>query len=465
MNHERDMRYGSRWHAWLAIAALAATPAAASAQEPGVVRPLSLDEAIAEALEGNASLAVARAETDLAGAEARAAAAPLWPRIDLSSGWTRSNDPVFAFGTKLRQGIFTEADLALDALNAPDAIDDWSTGASLQWKLISPRAWAGRSAAARAAEAADWKELRTREATVLMTEAHYYEAQRAAAQHAAAARAEEAARSARDVFARREAEGMLTRAEVLQAEAELQGAIAARIDAERREADALRRLAVHLGWSPETRPLLTDSLDLAEVDVRAEEESAGAGRAAVAFDPAMRADLQALDRAREAAGANATRARLGYLPELEGFGGWSMHGGDAFAKDGDNWVAGLALRWNVFSGFGRSADAKRADAGRAIAEARYDEALRSARAEVEEARTAVVAARRAAAAAVVGDSAASLGRDLMKRRFEEGLATATDLLAAEARAAQARSRAIDAVAGQRLAEARLRFVTTQHTSE
>jgi outer membrane protein TolC len=53
----------------------------------------------------------------------------------------------------------------------------------------------------------------------------------------------------------------------------------------------------------------------------------------------------------------------------------------------------------------------------------------------------------------------------MKRRFEEGLATATDLLAAEARAAQARSRAIDAVTGQRLAEARLRFVTTQHTSE
>lgn len=458
------MRYGSRWNAWLAIAAVAAAPAAARAQEPGTVRPLSLDDAIAEALEGNASLAVARAETELAGAEARAAAAPLWPRLDLSTGWTRSNDPVFAFGTKLRQGIFTEADLALDALNDPDAIDDWSTGASLQWKLVSPQAWAGRSAAARAAEAADWKEVRTREATVLMTEARYYEAQRAAAQHVAALRAEEAARSARDVFARREAEGMLTRAEVLQAEAELQGAVAARIDAERREADALRRLSVHLGWSPDTRPLLTDSLHLSDVDVEAAER-AGVPAAPGGFDAAQRADLQALERAREAASANATRARLGYLPELEGFGGWSMHGGDAFANDGDNWIAGLALRWNVFSGFGRSADAKRADAGRAIAEARYDEALRTARAEVEEARTAVVAARRAAAAAVVGDSAASLGRDLMKRRFEEGLATATDLLAAEARAAQARGRAIDAVAGQRLAEARLRFVTTQHTSE
>lgn len=470
------MRNGARWRAWIGLTVLVALPGPARAQGSADVRPISLEEAIAEALEGNATLAVARAESDLAGAEAKAAAAPLWPRIDVSSGWTRSNDPVFAFGTKLRQGIFAEADLALDALNFPDPIDDWATGASLQWKLISPQAWAGRSAASRAAEAADWAEVRTREATVLMTEARYYEAQRAAAHRAAAERAQEAARSAREAFGRRESEGMLTRADVLQAEAELQGAVASRIDAERAEADALRRLAVHLGWSPEVRPALTDSLKIERVDVDVDggiEDDGGADPvgpldapgASGAFDPEARADLMALDRVRGAAAANSSRAKLGYLPELEGFGGWSMHGGDPFESDGDNWLAGLALRWNLFSGFGRSADVKRAVASRAIAEARYDEALRAARAEVEEAREAVVAARRAAAAAVVGDSAASLGRDLMKRRFEEGLATATDLLAAEARAATARSRAIDAVAGQRMAEARLRFVTTQHSSE
>jgi outer membrane protein TolC len=66
---------------------------------------------------------------------------------------------------------------------------------------------------------------------------------------------------------------------------------------------------------------------------------------------------------------------------------------------------------------------------------------------------------------VVCDSAAALGRDLMWMRFEEGLATATDLLAADSRAARARSRAIDASAAYRMAQARLRFVTTQHSSE
>jgi len=454
------MNISPRWRLVLAFAMLAAAPSAGAGQQAAGDRPLSLADAISEALTGNAGLAMAQAEADVAHADVGTASSYLWPRIDLSTGWTRSNDPVFAFGTKLRQGIFSESDLALDALNDPDAIDDWASAATLQWKLLSPQVWAGRSAASRAADAADWKATRAREATILRTEVLYYDAQRAAAQTRAAFRTEEAARSARDVFERREAEGLLTRAEVLQAEADLQGATAARIDAERREADAYRRLAVFLGWGPEVRPVLTDTLELVSAEPAAADAVVPAG-----FDAAQRADLQAMAKARDAAAANSSRARLGYLPELDAFAGYSMHGSSLFGSDGDNWTGGVALRWNVFSGLSRSADAKRADAQRSMAEVRYDEAMRSARAEVQEATDAVDAARRAAGAAVVADSAATLGRDLMKLRFEEGLATANDLLAADSRAAQARGRAIDASAAYRMAQARLRFVTTQHTSE
>ena len=463
------MNIMSRRKFWLGIAILLTAPSAGLGQHAATVRPISLNDAIEEALGGNAGLAIARAGTDVAHADAKEAASYLWPRIDVATGWTRGTDPVFAFGTKLRQGIFSESDLALDALNNPDAISDWATGASLQWKLLSPQVWAGRSAASNAADAADWQELRTREATVLRTEILYFEAQRASAQVRAAEWSEEAARSARDVFARREAEGFLTRAEVLQAEADLQGSMAARIDAERRESDAYRQLAVFLGWGPEVRPALTDTLRLVEADVYESEGDAATylsvDQELAGFDPTLRADLHALDKARDAAAANSSRAKLGYLPELDAFAGYSMHGSSLFASDGDNWMGGLALRWNVFSGLSRSADTKRADAQRAMAETRYEATLRSARAEVLEAADAVDAARRAAGAAVVGDSAASLGRDLMRMRFDEGLATATDLLAADSRAALARSRAINATAGYRMAEARQRFVTTQHTSE
>ena len=133
-----------------------------------------------------------------------------------------------------------------------------------------------------------------------------------------------------------------------------------------------------------------------------------------------------------------------------------------FQKDGDNWTVGVGLKWNIFSGFSRSKDKQRADAAHSIAQTRYDEAFRKATAELAEARDGVNSARQAVAATLAADAAAEAGAELMRRRFEEGLATAADLLQAETRRAQAESHAIDAQAGLHMAEARLRFVTTMH---
>jgi outer membrane protein TolC len=53
----------------------------------------------------------------------------------------------------------------------------------------------------------------------------------------------------------------------------------------------------------------------------------------------------------------------------------------------------------------------------------------------------------------------------MRRRFDEGLATATDLLQAEARGTSMRQRAISALAGYYMAVARLDFVRSQTNQE
>ncbi len=61
--------------------------------------------------------------------------------------------------------------------------------------------------------------------------------------------------------------------------------------------------------------------------------------------------------------------------------------------------------------------------------------------------------------------AAESGRDLMRRRFDEGLATAADLLQAEARATGMRNQAINALAQFHTAVARLEFVRSQSNTE
>ncbi|MBT8479027.1 MAG: TolC family protein [Gemmatimonadetes bacterium] len=440
----------------LAMFALVGNPAL-MAQESGHGRPLSLEMALDEALAGNASLRVASAQADMARAAAGGASAVYWPRLDFESGFVRSNDPVFVFGTKLRQGSFSEPDFEVAALNKPEPINDWVNRISLQWKVFSPADWTARGAASLEAEAADWSATRMREATRTQTEVLYREAQRAGAQLQAALDAESASAANRDVFSRRVGEGVLTRADLLQAEADFAFAVARRVDAERMDADSRRRLAVFLGGEAADPLVLTDSLRL-----EAPGPAAADADDSEAFDPSIRADLLALSRTRDAAAAGSRRSGRQYLPEIGVFANYGIHASEAFRKDGDNWTVGVGLTWNIFSGFSRSKDKQRADASQAIAETRYDEALRQAKAELAEARGGVNAARQAVAATLAADAAAEAGAELMRRRFEEGLATASDLLQAESRRAQAKSRAIDSQAGLRMAEARLRFVTTLH---
>jgi len=418
-------------------------------------RPLSLQEALDEALAGNASVRIAAARAEMADAAAAGASSVYWPRLDFESGFVRSNDPVYVFGTKLRQGTFGAPDFEIDALNNPDPINDWTNRVSLQWKVFSPADWTARGAASLEADAAQWSATRTREATLTQAEVLYRDAQRAGAQLQASRRAEQAAAANRDVFVRRMEEGVLTRADVLQAEADHKFAVARRADAERIDADARRRLAVFLGGDGAVMPVLTDSL---RIETEAPSDPAEPG----AFDASARADLLALASVRDAAEAGSKRAGRQFFPEIGVFGNYAIHSAEAFRSDGDNWTVGVGLKWNLFSGFSRSKDRQRANAAQMIAETRYDEALRQANAELAEARAGVVSARQASVATAAASDAAEAGAELMRRRFEEGLATPADLLQAEARRAQAESHAIEARAGLRMAEAQLRFVTTLH---
>ena len=414
--------------------------------------PITLDAAVATALDANPSHRIAGARTAIARAEARAGAAPLLPVVEAGAGYARSVDPVFAFGTKLRQERFGEPDFAVDALNRPDPINDWTMDVGLRWNLLDPTAWAGRSAAGSRAEAAGWEERWSRQRTTFATRALYFAAVGADAALTVAEAEEAAARSTRELFRRRREAGLLTDADLLSAEAELRRA-EARLVAARRDRDRAREeLALQLGWDVDRVPVPVDTLGApAPLD-----ETPGELPAATAVTP--RADLRALSAAQDAAGADATRAGVSFLPRVEGFAGWQSHADRAFDEDGSDWTVGVALRWTVFSGLGRIAARRQAVEAREIARIREADAVRTARVQVVQSRRDVAASWAGLEATHAAARAADEARQLMKRRFEEGLATPADLLQAEARAAEARGREVQALVAYNVALARLDLV-------
>ncbi|MEE8488139.1 MAG: TolC family protein [Gemmatimonadota bacterium] len=442
------------------LTVLAASPAMAQTIDR---RPLTLEQAVQEALEGNLQLRIERARMESARAAGRSATSSLLPRIDLQSGWTRSDDPVAVFGTKLRQGSFTQSDFDLNTLNRPDPLTDWSTAVSASWTLLNPTGWAGSSEAGSRAEAATWSLQRSREAARLATETLYLDIVRAEARVHAATQTEIAAQATADLFARREAQGLLTRAESLQAESDRAGATALRIDAERLNVDAAERLTLFLGWPPNRLPLPLDTL-LSPSDF-APRATAEPQQSSEAVPMIRRADIRARQAELEASRASHRRANAAWFPAIVASGRYGIHSTDAFGSSGENWSVAVAVRWNLFSGGGRLAESARTRADLRIAETLYEQALNEALVELKSAGRAVDAAAQMAEAAIAARIAAESGTSLMRRRFEEGLTTASDLLSAESRLARTAQTEVDALASHQLAIARLRFVTTHEHPE
>ena len=97
---------------------------------------LTLPQAVSIALEKNPLRKAALADQRAASAGIKEARSGLLPKILFSESATRGNDPVYVFGTRLHQGRFTAADFALNQLNYPTPIGDFTTRFGGQWTLF-----------------------------------------------------------------------------------------------------------------------------------------------------------------------------------------------------------------------------------------------------------------------------------------------------------------------------------------
>lgn len=418
---------------------VAAVPA--SAQE----RPVSLAEAVEQARAGSQDVLAARARARAAENGKKAAASFWWPTMGVEAGAVRSDDPVAAFGGRLRQGRFSQADFDPAGLNHPDALTDWSGALGAMWAPLDFSADAAYRAAAAEADAAGLGAEWATRAAGFRAEARYMEAVGARERLAAATAARVAAEANARVSGLRRNEGLLTDADVLQSQAALEGARAAEIDARRGLADARDRLAVALGWAAGQVPVPTDSVF----------PQASAGSADVTSRPDVLASA-AMVRAADARFAQVRRARL---PRVEGFARLATHSDRAFSGAEEDWTVGFQVRVPLFTGFAIQSQERAAAAMRDAAAREHELRVREAEAQVAEAERAVDAARQGAQAAGAAADAAAEAARLMRRRFEEGLITTADLLGVEAQAAALATQSVNARLGLHLASARLAFLT------
>ena len=196
----------------LTALALALQAVAAAAQSP-----LTLEEALARAAR-HAEARVAESMAKEAAERVRQARAGDSPTVDLTEGWQRGTQPVYVFGALLAQRRFTADDFAIDALNRPDALDNFRAAVSVEQRVFDPATRARVRAAELGHDLATTGRARAAHALTLATTEAYARLLIAEATDRTAVAAMTAADADRTRARDRRDAGLVTEADVLAVE-------------------------------------------------------------------------------------------------------------------------------------------------------------------------------------------------------------------------------------------------------
>ncbi len=96
---------------------------------------ISLTEAIHIAVGQNPEIKAARFQMDAVKSNFLKARSGFYPQLSFAQAFTRTTNPMWAFGTKLNQGVIASSDFDPDSLNDPDAINNFASTFSLSWPI------------------------------------------------------------------------------------------------------------------------------------------------------------------------------------------------------------------------------------------------------------------------------------------------------------------------------------------
>jgi outer membrane protein TolC len=436
---------------WALLAALSASPARAQSG------PLTLADAMREADQRAFGNRIAAANTASDRARARLPLKGILPSARIEAGVVRTTDPIGAFGTTLRQRLVTPAAFQPATLNYPSAVTNAQGGLVLDVPLLNGDAWLGLRAARAAADASkaagEWASVSIRADVVRA----YYGAILAEDKAGVLAQAQQAADAGVRQVRAMVAQGLVTKADALQAGVRASDVAAQLLGARSDALSARQQLALLLGRTGAELPTLPGTLpDDAAVIALAAHDSAAASAIASGAEP--RDDVRAAQAGVLAASADRRRAASTLLPRVNGFARYDWNDPRTLYAGQKNWTVGVMASWSLFGGNAELADVAVTSARANAARAGLDAARAQSQLERDDAaRHLTVAMQRLILAREAADQSREAHR-LVQKRYDGGLVTIAELLAAEASAtgaalaqAAARYAVIDAIATWRRA--------------
>jgi outer membrane protein TolC len=362
------------------------------------------------------------------------------PRLGFTESATRGNDPVYVFGSKLRQQRFTDADFALNVLNKPTPFTNFATGFGGTWNLFDSFAsWHAVNRAERSKDAAGHELERTDQEIMARVIDSYYGVLLARSELEVAHQAMKTTQSILDRSKNRVDSGVAIQSDYLSSQVRSATRQQELVRAQNNLSLARAQLSIAMGlpandqFDPaETlaeRPL--PAISLPEAEKTAAEK---------------RPDLLQVRSEEAAQQQSLAMAKSMFGPRVNAFANWEADNPTFVSGGGGNdWTAGVQITFDLFEGGAKRAQLARQaalkdriSANREIATDAIQLQVRRAYYDLDSARQQIDVTRSS-----INEARESLR--LNQNRYDAGLLTITDLLASEDAARRAQTDYLEAL--------------------
>lgn len=304
---------------------------------------LTLEEAISAALKNNPQVVATRHEVEAAGFQVTNARSGLLPQLYLSESFNHTNSPLWAFGTKLNQGVIEATDFNPNHLNEPDAVSNFNTALSLTWNIYDGgQTWIGWRQAQQGRQAAVLSLQRAEQQIIAQAAKAYMRLLLAVENHEVIVQSLETARAHLKLVQNRFRSGISVKSDVLRAQVRIADLEQKRLMAHSQIQVAQAMLHAAMG-RPDTGSIIPATPfdrctalkeNLTQLIDRALEK---------------RVDLKQLKLQKVIANKEVDRARAGHWPTLALQGSYELNS-EEFSESAENYTVGAVLRMNLYSG-------------------------------------------------------------------------------------------------------------------
>ncbi|UOU97208.1 TolC family protein [Chryseobacterium daecheongense] len=383
--------------------------------------PISKADLENKLINNNLQVKMAKKEAELAKAELLGTRAMYLPNVSASYTFSNTNNPLYAFGSKLNQERITMMDFNPDHLNSPKSISNFATKIEVQQPIINMDAVYQKKAGQVKADVLTIKTERTKEYVQFELKKSYMMLQLAYKMLETLENAKQTTLANKKVIDNYYKNGMIQKSEVLYMDvriSEIESQIQMAKSNIRNASDYVYFLLDENSENKILKPV--ETLEYTENILNSETKL-----------NQNRKDLQAYNKSLEAYDWLIKSSKAKFLPKLNAFGSFEMYDNKVAQFNANGYLAGIQLSWNVFDGLKSKSEQEKYKAERSKAQVEIEQYSKQSQLELTKASRQIEDAISKVNFTKQAWEQSQEAYRIRKNRYNQGLEKSADLLSAE----------------------------------